>query len=145
MKRHLKIQVQVYSHQYTVSDDALHSFQLIVPVAAQEAARKEEMIDEEDEDEPPGPRGPRQRYYRPHREISGGVANFVTYWHTSGHENYNRELQAVYDNVTTAIGENREYEERKRNWEQHYQAQIQAHWAAEDAHRAKELEYWENQ
>ncbi|KAJ0616230.1 hypothetical protein HanOQP8_Chr02g0076701 [Helianthus annuus] len=103
------------------------------------------MIDEEEENEPPGPRGPRQRYYQPHREISGGVANFVTCRRTPGHANYNRGLQAVYDNVSAAIGENWEYEERRRNWEQDYQAQIQAHWGAEDAYRAKELEYWEQQ
>ncbi|MFS7973649.1 hypothetical protein Hanom_Chr09g00859131 [Helianthus anomalus] len=67
MKQHWKIIVVVFGHQYTVSDDQGHRFQYTDPSAAQEAAREEEMIDEENEDEPPGPRGPRQQYARPHR------------------------------------------------------------------------------
>ncbi|KAJ0501004.1 hypothetical protein HanRHA438_Chr11g0495891 [Helianthus annuus] len=145
MKRHWKIQLQVYGHQYMVSDDQGHSFQFVNPCAAQEVARVEEMRDEEDEDEPPGPRGPRQRYHRTHREVSASVANFVTFRRTPGHADYNRGQQAVYDNVSAAIGENREYEERRKNWEQDWQARTQSHWAEEDAHGAKELEYWEQQ
>ncbi|MFS7916883.1 hypothetical protein Hanom_Chr03g00182591 [Helianthus anomalus] len=122
MKRHWKIRVQVYGHQYMVSDDVGHKFQFVDPSVAQEAAREEEMINEEDKDESAGPRGPRQRYYRPHREISGGVANFLTCRHTLGYANYNRGQQGVYDYVSTTIGENREYEERRRNWEQDFQA-----------------------
>ncbi|MFS7948214.1 hypothetical protein Hanom_Chr06g00557331 [Helianthus anomalus] len=70
-KRHWKIQVQVYGHQYTVTNDLGHKYQFTDPSAAQEAVGDEEMLDEEDDDEPASPRGPRQRYYRPHQEIFG--------------------------------------------------------------------------
>ncbi|MFS7903403.1 hypothetical protein Hanom_Chr01g00023611 [Helianthus anomalus] len=72
MKSHWKIQVKVFGHQYTVSDDEGHNFQFSYLSAAQEVERDEEMIDEDDEDEPRGPRRPRQRYARAHREISAG-------------------------------------------------------------------------
>ncbi|KAJ0809338.1 hypothetical protein HanPI659440_Chr01g0013641 [Helianthus annuus] len=118
MKQHWKITIQVFGHRYTVSDDQGHQFQYTDLSAAQEAAQEEEMVDDENEDEPPGPRGPRQRYARPHREVSTGVANFVVNRRRPGHCNYNRGQQDVFDNVSKGIGENKEYEERRRQWEQ---------------------------
>ncbi|KAJ0578160.1 hypothetical protein HanIR_Chr05g0244231 [Helianthus annuus] len=141
IKQHWKITVQVFGHQYTVSDDQGYIFQYTDPSATQEAAREEEMIDKENEDEPPDLRGPRQRYARPHQEISSGVANFVINRRKPVHCNYNQGQHDVYDNVSAGIGETQEYEERRRQWEHDWQAQQQAQWAEEAAHRAKEQEY----
>ncbi|MFS8034586.1 hypothetical protein Hanom_Chr17g01582901 [Helianthus anomalus] len=74
-----------------------------------------------------------------------GVANFIINRRTPGHPNFNRGQQAVYDNVSAAIGEGREYEEMRRNWEQEHQTQLQSRWDIEDAHRVKVEKYWEEQ
>ncbi|MFS8022463.1 hypothetical protein Hanom_Chr16g01439741 [Helianthus anomalus] len=82
---------------------------------------------------------------RPHKEISGGVANFVTCRRVSGYPNFNHGQQAVFDNVSAVVGEGQEYEERRRNWEQEHQAQLQARWDAEHTHRARMEKYMEEQ
>ncbi|MFS8032295.1 hypothetical protein Hanom_Chr17g01555881 [Helianthus anomalus] len=98
MKRHWKIHVQVYGHKYTVTDDVGLKYEFTDPNAAQGAAEDVEMGDE---DEPAGPRGPQQRYMRPHQEISGGVANFVKCQLVPGYPNFNHGQQAIFDNVST--------------------------------------------
>ncbi|KAJ0743441.1 hypothetical protein HanPI659440_Chr10g0375821 [Helianthus annuus] len=106
------------------------------------------MVEEEEEDdetEPAGPRGPKQRYMRPHRELSEDVARFVTCRRVPSYQNFNRSQQEVFDNVSAVMGEGREYEARKRNWEQELQAQLQAHWDVEEAHQAKMEKFMEEQ
>ncbi|MFS7981695.1 hypothetical protein Hanom_Chr10g00954001 [Helianthus anomalus] len=103
------------------------------------------MVDEEDETEPAGPRGPRQRYMRPIRGLSEDVANFVTRRRVPSYSNFNRGQREVFENVSAVMGEGREYEARKRNWEQEHQAQLQAHWDADEAHRARMEKFMEEQ
>ncbi|MFS7996801.1 hypothetical protein Hanom_Chr12g01134071 [Helianthus anomalus] len=48
------------------------------------------MVDEEDEDEPADPRGPKQRYMRPHRELNADVTRFVNCRRVPSYRNFNR-------------------------------------------------------
>ncbi|KAM0012928.1 hypothetical protein Hdeb2414_s0046g00746481 [Helianthus debilis subsp. tardiflorus] len=67
----------------------------------QQGAREdEEMVDEEDETEPAGPRGPKQRYMRPHRELNADVASFVNFKWVPSYKDFNRGQQEVFDNVS---------------------------------------------
>ncbi|MFS7937857.1 hypothetical protein Hanom_Chr05g00432701 [Helianthus anomalus] len=124
MKRHWKITVKVFNHLYTIQDEQGNSYRFSDSSAAQGGAQDEEMVDEEDKTEPAGPRGPKQRYMRPHRELSEDVARFVTCRRVPSYQNFNRSQQEVFDNVSAVIGEGREYEARRRNWEQEHQAQL---------------------
>ncbi|KAF5806663.1 hypothetical protein HanRHA438_Chr05g0233241 [Helianthus annuus] len=90
MKHHWKITVKVFGHLYTVEDEQGNSYRFSDPSMAQGGAQDEEMVDEEDETEPAGPRGPKQRYMRQHRELSEDVARFVTCRWVPSYQNINR-------------------------------------------------------
>ncbi|MFS7937881.1 hypothetical protein Hanom_Chr05g00432981 [Helianthus anomalus] len=105
-------------------DEQGNSYRFSDPSAAQGGAQDEEMVDEEDKTEPAGPRGPKQIYMRPHRELSEDVARFVTCRRVPSYQNFNRSQQEVFTNISAVTGEGREYEARRRNWEQEHQAQL---------------------
>ncbi|MFS7937328.1 hypothetical protein Hanom_Chr05g00426321 [Helianthus anomalus] len=90
MRHHWKITIKFFGHRYTVSNEHGHLFHYVVPSAAQEEEREEEMVYEENKDEPQGPRGPRQRYVRLHQEVSEDVAHFVTNRRKPIYSTYNR-------------------------------------------------------
>ncbi|MFS7985053.1 hypothetical protein Hanom_Chr11g00993841 [Helianthus anomalus] len=112
-----KIQVQLFGSKYSVTDELGHKCEFIDPDAPQRAAEDVEMADEEDEDETAGPRGLKQRYMRPHRELNANVASFVNFRRVPSYRNFNRGQQEVFDNIFAGIGEGREYEARRKNWD----------------------------
>ncbi|MFS7967865.1 hypothetical protein Hanom_Chr09g00790771 [Helianthus anomalus] len=76
------------------------------------------MVDEEDETEHAGPRGPKQRYMRPHPELNADVASFMNFRRVPSYRNFTHGQQEVFDNVSVGIGEGREYDKRSQNWEE---------------------------
>ncbi|MFS7978323.1 hypothetical protein Hanom_Chr10g00914181 [Helianthus anomalus] len=122
MKHHWKITVKVVGHLHTMEDEQGNNYNFSDPRAAEEGAHNEKMVDEEDETEPAGPQGPKQRYMRPIQEISKEVANCVNRRRVSSYRNFNRGQQEVFYNISVGIGEGREYETRRKNWEQEHQA-----------------------
>ncbi|KAM0043380.1 hypothetical protein Hdeb2414_s0010g00340601 [Helianthus debilis subsp. tardiflorus] len=119
MKRHWKIMVKLFGHLHTVEDEQGNNYNFST---AEEGAHDEEMVDEVDETEPAGPSRPRQRCRRPTREISAAVANFANRRRVPSYRDFNCGQQAVFDNVSAGIGEGREYEARRKNWEETHQA-----------------------
>ncbi|KAJ0453466.1 hypothetical protein HanIR_Chr15g0729661 [Helianthus annuus] len=119
MRRHWKITVKAFGHLHTVDDEQGNSYRYTEPSEGdEEEDEDQEMVDMEDETEPPGPRGPRQRYRRKHREISADVADFVNQRQGPTYRNWNRGKQAVYDNVSTCIGEGIENAASRKAWEE---------------------------
>ncbi|KAJ0441798.1 hypothetical protein HanRHA438_Chr16g0749941 [Helianthus annuus] len=99
--------------------------------------------DEEEED--PGRRPGRQRRSK-HKEVSGFVANFIRNRRKNAFRNYNLGHQDVYDNVSVAIAEAREREERRmkseeegRNKQEEMWALTKAHWEQERLEMAQEV------
>ncbi|KAJ0699743.1 hypothetical protein HanOQP8_Chr10g0359491 [Helianthus annuus] len=137
IKRNWKILMQLFGSKYSVTDELGHKYELIDPNAPQGATKDVEMADEEDEDEPAGPRGPKQRYMRPHRELNANVARFVNFRRVPSYRNFNCGQQQVFDNISAGIGEGRECVARRKNWEETHQAQLQAQWDLEVAHRER--------
>ncbi|MFS8003013.1 hypothetical protein Hanom_Chr13g01208881 [Helianthus anomalus] len=101
-----------------LEDDQGNNYNYTDPREAEEGGHDEEMVDEEDETEPAGPRGPRQRYRWQLREISADVENFVNQRRRPSYKEFNRGQLAVYDNVLAGMGEGREYEVRRKTWEE---------------------------
>ncbi|KAJ0433949.1 hypothetical protein HanIR_Chr17g0875881 [Helianthus annuus] len=86
------------------------------------------MPDVEEETDPSGPRGPRRRYRKKHREISANVADFVNQRQIPSYRLWTRGNQAVYDNVSAGIGEAREYHASRKEWEEAQGAYSQQQW-----------------
>ncbi|KAJ0954669.1 hypothetical protein HanRHA438_Chr00c10g0848081 [Helianthus annuus] len=101
------------------------------------------MVDEEYETEPAGPRGPKQRYMRPRRELNADVGSFVNFRRVPSYRDFNRGQQAVFDNISAGIGEGREYDKRRKNWEEAHEAQMQEQWALQVAHMERMDKYME--
>ncbi|KAF5809243.1 hypothetical protein HanXRQr2_Chr04g0154891 [Helianthus annuus] len=90
MKKNWKIDVKLSGNKYVVTDKLGHMYDFVNPDAQQGAGGDEEMVDEENETEPPGPRGPKQRYMRPHRELNADVAGFVNLGRVPSHKDFNQ-------------------------------------------------------
>ncbi|MFS7930008.1 hypothetical protein Hanom_Chr04g00339101 [Helianthus anomalus] len=105
IKRNWKIQVQLFGSKYLVTDELGHKYEFIDPDAQQGAGKDVEMVDEEDETEPTGPRGQKQRYMRPHRELNANVASFVNFRRVPAYRNFTRWQQKVFDNIFAGIRE----------------------------------------
>ncbi|KAJ0715131.1 hypothetical protein HanPI659440_Chr13g0497551 [Helianthus annuus] len=90
IKRNWKIQVQLFGSKYSVTDELGHKYEFIDPDAQQGADEDVEMVNEEDETESAGPRGPKQRYMRPHRELNANVASFVNFRRVPSYRNFTR-------------------------------------------------------
>ncbi|KAJ0514133.1 hypothetical protein HanHA300_Chr10g0365921 [Helianthus annuus] len=118
IKINWKIQVQLSGSKYSVTDELGHKNEFVDPDAEQGVEEDFEMVDDEDETEPGGPRGPKQRYIRPHRELNADVATFVNFRRVPSYRDFNQGQQAVFDNISVGIGEGREYEKRRKNWEE---------------------------
>ncbi|MFS7963278.1 hypothetical protein Hanom_Chr08g00736241 [Helianthus anomalus] len=145
MRRHWKITLKDFGHMHTVEDEQKNSYNFSAPRAAEEGGHDEEMVDEDDETGPAGPWGPKQRYMRPTREISADLGNFVNWRRVPSYRDFNHGQQAVFDIVSAGIGEGREYEVRRKNWLETHQAQLQAQWDLEEAHRERMEKYMEDQ
>ncbi|MFS7976950.1 hypothetical protein Hanom_Chr10g00898401 [Helianthus anomalus] len=55
---------------------------------------------------------------RPHRELNADVALFVNIRRLPSYKDFNRGQQETFDNVSPCIGEGREYDMRRQNWEE---------------------------
>ncbi|MFS7999858.1 hypothetical protein Hanom_Chr12g01171551 [Helianthus anomalus] len=82
---------------------------------------------------------------RPHRELNANVASFVNFRRVPSYRDFKRGQHAVFDNVSAVIGEGREYEARRKNWEETHHAQLQAQWDLEAAHRERMEKYMKEQ
>ncbi|KAF5757002.1 hypothetical protein HanXRQr2_Chr17g0821511 [Helianthus annuus] len=142
IKRNWKIQVQLCGSKYSVTEELGHKYEFIDLNEHQGVAEDVEMVDKEDEVEPAGPWGPKQSYIRPHRELNEDVARFVNRRRVPSYRNFNRSQQEVFDNISAVMGEGREYEARRKKWEQAHQAQLQAQWDAESAHQERVENIW---
>ncbi|KAJ0901633.1 hypothetical protein HanPSC8_Chr08g0327601 [Helianthus annuus] len=142
MKKNWEIDVNLAGNKYVVTDRLGHKYEFLNPDAQQ---GDEEMYDEEDETEPDGPRGPQQRYMRRHREINANVAGFVKQRQGPTFKNYNRGQQACYDNISACIGEGREYNRRRENWEGTHGTYSREQWAAQAAYRERMEKFMEEQ
>ncbi|KAM0044083.1 hypothetical protein Hdeb2414_s0010g00349031 [Helianthus debilis subsp. tardiflorus] len=145
IKRNWKILLQLSGSKYSVTDEIGNKYDFIDPDAQQGDVEDVEMVDEEDEVEPPGPRGPKQRYIRPHQELNADVASFVNFRRVPSYRDFNRGQQALFDNVSAGIGEGREYEKRRKNWEETHQDKLQSQWDLDAAHRERMEKYMEEE
>ncbi|KAF5759147.1 hypothetical protein HanRHA438_Chr16g0749961 [Helianthus annuus] len=99
--------------------------------------------DEEEED--PGRRPGRQKRSK-HKDVSGFVANFIWNRRKNAFRTYNLRQLDMYDNVSVAIAEAREREERRmksedewRNKHEEMWALTRAYWEQERLERAQEV------
>ncbi|KAJ0530806.1 hypothetical protein HanOQP8_Chr10g0374841 [Helianthus annuus] len=90
MKKNWKIDVKLSGNKYELTDKLGHMYDFVNPEAQQGAGGDEEMFEAEDETEPPGPRGLKQRYMRPHRELNADVAGFVNIRRVPSYRKFNR-------------------------------------------------------
>ncbi|KAJ0521367.1 hypothetical protein HanIR_Chr10g0470031 [Helianthus annuus] len=102
-----------------------HKYEFLTSGAQPESREDEEMGDEEEETEPSSPQRPRQRYLRPHMEINADVAGFVNIRRVPSYKNFDWGQQEIYDNVSACIGEGREYNRRRKAWEEAQGSQMQ--------------------
>ncbi|KAM0006075.1 hypothetical protein Hdeb2414_s0187g00826991 [Helianthus debilis subsp. tardiflorus] len=124
IKKNWKIHVRLSGSEYVVTDALGHKYEFVNSDAQQGDEEDVEMVDEEDETEPTGPRGPKQRYMRPNRELNAEVASFVNFKRVPSYKEFNRGQQEMFDNVSIGIGEGREYDRRRQNWEERRGSQI---------------------
>ncbi|MFS7935412.1 hypothetical protein Hanom_Chr05g00403141 [Helianthus anomalus] len=95
INKNWKIHVKLSGSKYVVTDALGHRYEFVDPDAQQGA--------EEDETEPAGPRGPKQRYMRSHRELNAEVESFVNFRRVASYKDFNRGKEEVFDNVYTGI------------------------------------------
>ncbi|KAJ0480466.1 hypothetical protein HanIR_Chr13g0632001 [Helianthus annuus] len=145
IKKNWKIHVKLSGSKYVVTDKLGHSYEFVDPDMQREDDEDVERVDEEDKTEPPGPRGPKQRYMRPHRELNAEVASFVNFRRVPSYKDFNRGQQEVFDNVSAGIGEGREYDKRRQNWEETHGSQMQEQWAFQVAYRERMEKHTEEQ
>ncbi|KAF5768120.1 hypothetical protein HanRHA438_Chr14g0643681 [Helianthus annuus] len=117
IKKIWKIHVKLSGSKHLVTDALGHKHEFVDPDAQQGAEEDVEMVDEEDETELAGPWGPKQRYMRPHRELNADMASFVNFRWVPSYRDFNWGQQAMFDNISAGIGEGREYEKRRKNWD----------------------------
>ncbi|MFS8008540.1 hypothetical protein Hanom_Chr14g01274001 [Helianthus anomalus] len=125
VKKNWKIHVKHSGSKYLVTNALGHKYEFVDPNAQLGAEEDVEMVDEEDETKPACPRGPKQRYMRPHRELNADVASFVNFRRVLSYQDFNRGQHAVFDNISAGIGEGREYDRRRQKWEERHGAQMQ--------------------
>ncbi|KAJ0480461.1 hypothetical protein HanIR_Chr13g0631951 [Helianthus annuus] len=121
MRRHWRITVKAFGHLHTVEDEQGDSYRFNDKEGDEEGDEEEgdeEMPDVEEETDPSGPRGPRRRYRKKHREISANVADFVNQRQIPSYQLWNHGDQAIYDNVSAVIVEAREYHASRSEWEE---------------------------
>ncbi|KAJ0599389.1 hypothetical protein HanRHA438_Chr03g0106651 [Helianthus annuus] len=140
MRRHWNITVKSFGHLHTVEDDQGDSYRFNdeeVDEEGEEEGGDEEMPDVEEDIDPSGPWGPRRRYRKKHREISANVADFVNQRQIPSYRLWNRADQGIYDNVSTGIGEAREYHASRKEWEEAQGAYSQQQWGFQSSFRER--------
>ncbi|KAJ0675915.1 hypothetical protein HanRHA438_Chr12g0565361 [Helianthus annuus] len=147
MRKGSKIWVEEAGQRYRVTDKDTGSSYMYPEEEGEneEMGEGDESEEGNEEEEDPGRQPDRQRRSK-HKEISGFVANFIQNRQKNAYRTYNLGQQDVYDNVSAAIAEAREREERRmkseeewRNKQEEMWALTRAHWEQERSERAQEV------